>query len=535
MLITERMRTRRHSRSRVGMRGGTRGKGSKRKSQKASLSRRTALSSLRIMKKPVSRKQITTAHNLLDRMGISTSARNVRTWLQSTSERNLTPSARELVSKYDEAVRSSAQTLRNAAKLETMTGKYGMLYRESTKHKKLSAIKEVISSFPRSFENVKGKFKTASKPFGRLNPDDASYFLLYIHTHFVTPANRPFQPLLIPKEIKEVSYDTDLLIKKYGQDEEELIKNIESKEKHQIIQYLMEQARSPSIFELPDENELGSETDPNLKILVENIAKSYKNVYLAQGKMNIKVNKYTSPLETIVKNEYAAGEPIPFFFVFQTPKGIIAAHQSHVSILVLYSGKWYSLGLGYSGFIDDKEAVPSIQRVGLYNPDHVIGIEGSDSDDIPHHLRLIDYGVFKKKHFDRIMRIVEHKSATIKGAGPMVATFGREEEEDDGETQFIVGGLTSQIIPINMQYKYFTCAANKPDSLNCTSFAQYVFSERIECSVVGAMGGAGGFVVPNFCKRKKHPITAEKLQEFINVFEGTAPITAELIRDLTWE
>ncbi len=533
------MRTRKHSRSRVGTRGGTRGqgrgKGSKRKSQKASLSRRSAIQSLRIIKKPVSRKQVTTAHTLLDRMGISgVSTRNIRTWLQSTSEMNLTPSARELVSKYDEAVRSSARTLRNAAKFETMAGKYSMLYRKSTKHKKLSAIKEALSSIPTSFENVIGKFKTVSKPFGRLNPDDASYFLLYIHTHFVTPENRPFQPLLIPKEIKEVSYDNDLLIKKYGQDEEELIQNIESKEMHQIIQYLMEQARSPSVFELPDENEL-NEADPNLENVVANIEKSYKNVYLAQGKINITVNKYTSPLETIVKNEYAAGEPIPFFFVFQTPKGIIAAHESHVSILVLYNGKWYSLGLGYSGFVDDQETVPRIQRVGLYNPDHVIGIEGSDSDDIPHHLRLIDYGVFKKKHFDRIMRIVEHKSATIKGAGPMVATFGREEEDDDGETQFIVGGLTSQIIPINMQYKYFTCAANKPDSLNCTSFAQYVFSERIECSVVGAMGGAGGFVVPNLCKRKKYPITAAKLQEFINVFEGNTPITAEVMGDLTWE
>ena len=155
---------------------------------------------------------------------------------------------------------------------------------------------------------------------------------------------------------------------------------------------------------------------------------------------------------------------VPIYFV------VYVDNATHLSLIVHYAGRSYSLGLGFVGAkpkscgIKKELPIEYVSRAGFYSPDYLVKPCGVTSKGALYSYKLVDFGAFTRKQTDRILEYNVDKSR-----GVTLELTGR-----------------SMFIPLTATYSK---ASNRilvsKEYVNCTSFLASIFRERIDCSLVG--------------------------------------------------
>jgi hypothetical protein len=202
---------------------------------------------------------------------------------------------------------------------------------------------------------------------------------------------------------------------------------------------------------------------------------------------------FPEELYAMLKPTYSVSEKsgnLPLYFVVYNP--------GHLSLFVLFGGTLYSLGLGYQESIALEEkaaaAAVSVSKVtgrnygtapedtihetismaALYNQDDVIigGIDQTTKAGLPYRFPLASMGFFTKTHADRILAVANQN------IGSVTITFDYDMP-------------VMQTLPLTFTYSkasnQLIIKATGGGAMNCTSFLEYVFAEKMSC--VGAKGG----------------------------------------------
>ncbi len=167
-----------------------------------------------------------------------------------------------------------------------------------------------------------------------------------------------------------------------------------------------------------------------------------------------------------IKDSYTAKDivdgNVPIYFVVHTER------PQHLSLMVHYAGKAYSIGLGFNGRKAPLCSIPGseeyLSKACFYSPDFLIHPCGITSKGVAHAYRLVDFGAFTRTHADRILAIRVDTSSPL----PI-----------DMETRAVYIPLVAKYSKVSNK---FLADVNY---LNCTSFLSYVFAERIDCSKLG--------------------------------------------------
>jgi hypothetical protein len=220
-----------------------------------------------------------------------------------------------------------------------------------------------------------------------------------------------------------------------------------------------------------------------------------------------------------VKSEYTSEKDrlneIPIY-IFLTDR------NAHASIMVFSRGVLYSLGLGYVGEhmkMGRFEKDPSIMsKAGLYSPDYLVRPESKTSSDKPYKYKIVDVGFLKQKHLTRINNIL--KSST----GDVEVSFVK-----DSGSKYT---FQTNLIPLSLLYFMWSppgVASAAGTYLNCASFANNIFAERVNCS--SFLHGLSA--APSACTATKHAgVTAvELLRGYIRSVLGRGEIS-DLFKNL---
>jgi hypothetical protein len=206
-------------------------------------------------------------------------------------------------------------------------------------------------------------------------------------------------------------------------------------------------------------------------------------------------------------------EDLPLYFVVYNP--------GHLSLVVLFNGTMYSLGLGYqeSTRLEEKAGAAAgtvskavrgniaaasaaadaaagvvhetISMAALYNQDDVIiaGLDNVTRKGDPYRFPLASMGFFTKTHADKILEVAQ------RNIGVLALSF-----EDEMPIM--------QTLPLNFRYlkasNPLIIRATGGGAMNCTSFLEYVFSEKMSC-----VGSKGGFVF-------SHPLECKSYAPLLN-------------------
>jgi hypothetical protein len=247
-----------------------------------------------------------------------------------------------------------------------------------------------------------------------------------------------------------------------------------------------------------------------------------------------------------VKEEYTAetkAGDVPVYMFILTNFG-------HASVIIYYGGTLYSVGLvleygSYAAASGTSQAVPgslpleslpkstpaataaapaataaapaSVPYVGrpdfiaealIASPDHLVTpakLRKRNGVDKPFDYKIVDMGLFKKKHMDRILAVLTDASKEIQ--------FLFEPE----------GQFNSIQIKLNKTYSLLSSkmTVEQWQAYNCISFAQQVFAERVSCArpVVG-------IVDPAMCKSKiiKKEDIKSLFVEYMRKYEADEPL-----------
>lgn len=234
---------------------------------------------------------------------------------------------------------------------------------------------------------------------------------------------------------------------------------------------------------------------------------------------------FNSEIETHVKDTYEITAPvtsIPIYFIVITRGG-------HATLFIYLNGMMYSLGLGLSG--EHSQVIPgaassaaaSNEHVSLprsapeYLPGSVMGASMMANSSNPNQysravffspdslLRteqdsfLVDFGFFKKGHLNRIKEYLK-KVPTPKKT---IIFYKRNQ-------------FSSFYIDLDLDYYYISnplITQLRKNHVNCTSFIQDIFRERVNCGVAGGIA-----VDPRRCRSLV--IKGDKLVLFKNLLKG---------------
>jgi hypothetical protein len=191
-------------------------------------------------------------------------------------------------------------------------------------------------------------------------------------------------------------------------------------------------------------------------------------------------NLQSAILRKTIKDVYNGAEPIssiPLYLFLLSPKG-------HASIMVLFESKLYSLGLGLEDVTSSVGEAPVSGQAIFMSPDSLIIPERMTSSGEHYKYKIIDVGILTATHLHRIQELLAYQVP--------VQTLLFKYNGTDNTYQ-----VDDYTIYLNRTYHYFSMGGGgKKDYLNCVSFAEMVFHERVSC---GDWRAAGAVVNPDSC------------------------------------
>ena len=175
---------------------------------------------------------------------------------------------------------------------------------------------------------------------------------------------------------------------------------------------------------------------------------------------------------------------LPIYIIIKIGRGI------HVIILLLYQGKVYTIGYGYSGRLKVNYNNLHYGDGALYSPDYLF----SPNEDRFKNT-IIDIGIMSSlnlNHIDKFLNKVHNIRSML--------------EKVDDETVKTYSNILSGDLG-----KYSTFSNRNVPVMNCTSFITRIF-DHLDCSNYGLDD-------PAKCKTNP-PLTDEKVQKFIELYKG---------------
>lgn len=229
----------------------------------------------------------------------------------------------------------------------------------------------------------------------------------------------------------------------------------------------------------------------------------------------------------------------------------------HISIIILFDGKIYTLGYGLDAEMDKtkkeknqlgplltllqdfektiKLRVPSFESVSLFGTGIILSPDSLDIDDESFSYDIIDMGILEKKHIMRLNTIFSSISQLY--ANTMVIEGKKDYDLTIdtfiGETNTIYSRLSSSYLQtIQRNYKLFDSFTQ---IMNCSSFSESIFYDSIDCS-------KSKFLVinsdPNKCISKNANFSDkrnvdEKIKEVFNIYFEEATTVSDFVDSLT--
>jgi len=190
------------------------------------------------------------------------------------------------------------------------------------------------------------------------------------------------------------------------------------------------------------------------------------------------VNRYELEINQITKMSN-----LPIYIIIKIGKGI------HVIILMLYRGKVYTIGYGYSGQLKANNNYLHYGNGALYSPDYLFSPNANFKNTI------IDIGIMSSLNLSKIEEYINK----VHNITSML------EKVDDTDVKTYSNILTGDL------GKYNTYSNRNVPVMNCTSFITRIFN-HLDCSNFGLDDPAKCKTVP--------PLTDEKLQTFIELYKG---------------
>lgn len=198
------------------------------------------------------------------------------------------------------------------------------------------------------------------------------------------------------------------------------------------------------------------------------------------------VNAMNRSIKYINKDSNISVDDIPIYFVI-----VIGAEANiHLTILVMYKGQLYSLGLGYS---ENKIDILYYHEgeMALYSPDYMLLIHNYNKKN-----RIVDIGILTPTHLAKISEKYLNKINEV--------TISID--DDDHVTSMLWSCVGCDI-------KYCTLSTTSSNNrVNCTSFITNIF-ENIDCNTVF------GLVRPGACDTKP-PIRREQIDDFFTAYSA---------------
>lgn len=251
--------------------------------------------------------------------------------------------------------------------------------------------------------------------------------------------------------------------------------------------------------------------------------------------------------EGAVKDEYNATDAIseiPIYIVV-----ISKAAGGHASMIVFFGGRLYSLGLGYSGGAkmqrrtEKYEAAERkaakvkaggdlssvINDAAFYSPDFLIKPAAVTSKGTPYSFKVADIGVLKKSHLTKIQTILnagKQGGGWFSGDASWKAQFQVELAGGRSNFQF-----DSYVIDIGTPYSMVATRFSSGSAINCTSFLEYLFKERLSCPAFST------FLVsrPANCQSKAFKDPSQWVKEFLRKYQRNEAIGEDLLLKFSWE
>jgi hypothetical protein len=166
-----------------------------------------------------------------------------------------------------------------------------------------------------------------------------------------------------------------------------------------------------------------------------------------------------------IKHAYTGAETVadtPLYLFLLSPNG-------HASIMIIYNNILYSIGLGYNEAISERGAV-AVAPAMLFSPDFLIRPEEQTRRGIPYKYIIIDVGFLTTGHLNRIISSLEEQKQ-IKDL-----IFNKDPTTGAVDADHFK-------ITLNRYYSYVS-AAGSDNFINCITFAQKIFKERVYCGAI---------------------------------------------------
>jgi hypothetical protein len=198
-------------------------------------------------------------------------------------------------------------------------------------------------------------------------------------------------------------------------------------------------------------------------------------------------------------------------------KGEFIFEAFHTSIIILCNGKIYTMGYGSDPFYDAQQAsaengdtkikylkkmegviknITGLQNVQILGTGFIYSPDSLNIEDEGLNYRIVDAGILKKSNIVRLNKIL----ATVKQTRAI--TMVVDDANDAGETVnklVTVEQLSCQTMCVysRLATRYTQGLPFASQLMNCSSFVELAFPERINCSAA-----LGGYSDPNACLSK---------------------------------
>jgi hypothetical protein len=296
------------------------------------------------------------------------------------------------------------------------------------------------------------------------------------------------QPAAVPVDFTfdRESYESELTRDNYV---------LEAKEREKIKKYIKESRETGNTGKALNVT-LDDDEDVDEKDILARAQKFKVNTELYDAVKDADNDRLTSG-----KNSGIGNAPIYLVVLAGIPGG-------HASILFYVNGKIYSVGLGYKGGKESRVKDVQARILGgqmianafLYSPDYLItpwdGKRTNAAGNlVPFRYTIADIGILKQKHLDRIQSF-------LNGSNPEF-TIGLQPVDGvikAGKTNY---KFKTYYINLNKQYNMISKSAkDKKDNINCTTFVETIFYERVECPLTIAGVPISVVSKPESCKSR---------------------------------
>jgi hypothetical protein len=213
--------------------------------------------------------------------------------------------------------------------------------------------------------------------------------------------------------------------------------------------------------------------------------------------------------------------------LYEKDNGGFIYDSFHLSIVILCNGKIYTLGYGSDPFADDEEVKKEegdekvkrlkkieellrkggkiggvdLENVQLLGTGYIYSPDSLNVDEDAYNYDIIDIGILEKCHVIRLNKLL----ATIKRVRAITMVVGKDDaprnvtvERFSGQTMCVYSRLASiynQYIPVASQF------------MNCSSFVEAVFYDRINCTTPGFYSD------PNACVKIQEPYSKTETEK----------------------